>query len=240
MIRENIQNFKGLDHDPEFRWRGQSVTRIENLSDIAFAISLGMIISSVDAPKTFDELREFLFFLIPTGAAFAVMFQIWMSHYTFFRRYGVADSFIVGLNTILIFVILYLAYPLWFTFSSLYSWIMGQTTGDYSYALEMGMTGTASVYTICLFALAYAACLCILSLMQGHALRKRELLQLNPHELIRTKETHIGLWWSTCLALAVVPLALMTWLGPFAAFLLFFQKPGFWAARYFLSKQTVS
>ena len=92
---------KPLDHDPNFRWRGEAVTRIENLSDIAFALALGMIISGSSVPQTFAELREFLFFLVPTAAAFAIILQIWMVHYTFFRRYGVADKRIIVLNAAL-------------------------------------------------------------------------------------------------------------------------------------------
>lgn len=237
MIRENLKDFKGLDHDPDFRWRGNNVTRIENLSDIAFAIALGMIISGVDAPKTFDQLREFLFYLVPTGAAFAVMLQVWRIHYTFFRRYGVADQYIIRLNACLIFVVLYLAYPLWFTFSALYSWVVGQWTNDYAKAIEMGMTTTNSIKTICLFVIAYASSQVIMALMYGHIVRKRELLQLDAQELSRTRETHIGLWWSTVISMTAVPLAMLTSLGPFAAFLLFFQAPGYWVAKKFLNRR---
>lgn len=240
MIRGAISDFKGLDHDPDFRWRGTNVTRIENLSDIAFAIALGMIISGVEAPKTFSQLREFLFYLVPTGAAFAVMLQIWTVHYTFFRRYGVADKFIVRLNACLIFVVLYLAYPLWFTFSALYSWVLGQTTNDFSKAIEMGMTTNNSVKTICLFVTAYASSQVIFALMYGHVVRKRELLQLDEHELLRTRETHIGLWWSALISLLAVPLAMFTGFGPFAAFLLFLQTPGYWVARKFLNNRIKS
>ncbi len=52
MLRKAIG--KQLDHDPNFRWRGKAVTRIENLSDIAFAVALGMIISGVDAPRDYE------------------------------------------------------------------------------------------------------------------------------------------------------------------------------------------
>jgi len=240
VIRDAISDFKGLDHDPDFRWRGTNVTRIENLSDIAFAIALGMIISGVDAPKNFGELQEFLFYLVPTGAAFAVMLQIWTIHYTFFRRYGVADRFIVRLNACLIFVVLYLAYPLWFTFSALYSWVIAQTTSDYSKALEMGMTSGNSIKTICLFVTAYASCQIVFALMYGHVVRKRQLLQLDEQELLQTRETHIGLWWSAAITLLAVPVAMFTALGPFAAFLLFLQKPGYWGARKILERQAAA
>lgn len=236
MIRDAIADFKGLDHDPDFRWRGTNVTRIENLSDIAFAIALGMIISAVDAPRTFSELKEFLFFLLPTAAAFAVMLQIWTTHFTFFRRYGVADRKIVFLNACLIFVVLYLAYPLRFTFGALYMWVIGVSTGDYTRAIDMGMTDSAGAMTICFFVLAYACCLTLLALMYGHVIRRRELLQLDDGEMATTRTTRAGLWWSVLISLLVAPLALYSWFGPMAAFLLFFQTPGYWFAGKYYSK----
>jgi len=84
MIRDTITDFKGLDHDPDFRWRGKNVTRIENLSDIAFAVALGMLITGVDAPRNVAGLREFLIYTIPTLAGFAVLLGLWNGHYTFF------------------------------------------------------------------------------------------------------------------------------------------------------------
>lgn len=234
MIRDNLSDFKGLDHDPDFRWRGTNVTRIENLSDIAFAIALGMIISGIDAPRTFSELKEFLFFLVPTAAAFAVMLQIWTTHFTFFRRYGVADKKIVVLNAILIFFVLYLAYPLRFTFGSFYMWVIGVNTGDYTRAIEMEMTDAAGAYTVCFFVLAYAACLALLGLMYGHIIKKRELLDLNDSEMATTRTTRAGLWWSVFVSLLIVPFALYSFAGPMAAFLLFFQSPGYFvAAKYY-------
>jgi len=210
------------------------VTRIENLSDIAFAIALGMIISSIDAPRTFSELKEFLFFLLPTAAAFAIMLQIWTTHFTFFRRYGVADKKIVVLNAALIFFVLYLAYPLRFTFNSLYTWVIGLSTGNYTRGLEMEMTTQTGALTICFFVVAYACCLALLGLMYGHVIKKREILDLNETELATTRTTHTGLWWSVFVSLLVIPFALYTFAGPMAAFILFFQSPGYYvAAKYY-------
>ena len=48
MIRRALKTH--LDQDPYFQWRGDSVTRIENLSDIVFALALGMLVSSSSPP----------------------------------------------------------------------------------------------------------------------------------------------------------------------------------------------
>lgn len=136
-----------------------------------------------------SELKEFLFFLVPTAAAFAIMLQIWITHFTFFRRYGVADKKIVVLNAALIFFVLYLAYPLRFTFSALYNWVIGLSTGDYKRGIEMEMTTETGALTICFFVVAYACCLALLGLMYGHVIKKREILDLNDNELATTRTT---------------------------------------------------
>ncbi|MEO0674553.1 MAG: hypothetical protein AAFY32_06055, partial [Pseudomonadota bacterium] len=55
----------GIDHDPDFEWRGRRVTRIENLSDIIFALALGMLVSSSQPPTTFGDLFDFVLNVIP-------------------------------------------------------------------------------------------------------------------------------------------------------------------------------
>jgi len=75
MLRGEIA--KGLDHDPNFRWRGESVTRIENLSDIVFALALGMIISAAVVPQSYNELKLYLVSIIPATLAFATLVGIW-------------------------------------------------------------------------------------------------------------------------------------------------------------------
>ena len=86
---------KHLDHDPDFEWRGQTVTRIENLSDIVFALALGMLLLTGTPPQTFAQLIQFLISIIPVAAGFFILFTIWNAHFVFFRRYGLADNQIV-------------------------------------------------------------------------------------------------------------------------------------------------
>ena len=84
-MRETIA--RHLDHDPHFEWRGQSVSRIENLSDIVFALALGMLLLTGAPPQTFSELVHFLISIIPVTASFVILVLIWNAHFVFFRRY---------------------------------------------------------------------------------------------------------------------------------------------------------
>lgn len=224
MIRKAIAETAGLDHDPVFRWRGESVTRIENLSDIAFAVALGMIISGVDAPRNFDQLIRFLIFSIPAAAGFSVLLGVWISHYTFFRRYGVSDGRVIFLNAVLVFLILYMAYPLRFAFDSLYGWAIGMTTGDMSRSVEIGvMTFEISGYIIAVYAFIYAACMAVLAMMYGYiAKNKTKTLGLNAYEVAATRQDRFAHWGQAAIAVFVGLVGWFTILNGFAGFLLFF------------------
>lgn len=223
MLREAVG--KQLDHDPNFRWRGEAVTRIENLSDIAFALALGMLISGVDAPQSFDELVRFLIYIIPAALGFAILLQIWTAHYTFFRRYGVADKRIIFYNAMLIFLVLYMAYPLRFVFDALFSWIMGAGLGDYSRGLEIGvMDFETSGKILAVFGVIYAAIFLNLALMYQYILSKADLLALNPYELGLTRRTYF--YWKAAALLGVIAAcaAYFTPLNGFAGFILCFTS----------------
>lgn len=229
MIRDAIADFKGLDHDPDFRWRGTNVTRIENLSDIAFAIALGMIISGVDAPRDVAGLRIFLLNAIPTAAGFAVLFGIWHGHYTFFRRYGVADKQIVVLNALLIFVVLFMAYPLRFAFDSLFAWITTMFTGDYSRSLEIGVFNyKIAGELVGWFSLLYAVAFGLFAFMQGHVIRKADQLFLSAYELAETKSMHVARWGQFLIALIASGLAFFSPIGPAAGALHAFFGVAYW------------
>ena len=232
MIREQLKDFNGLDHDPDFRWRGKNVTRIENLSDIAFAIALGMLISGVDAPRTLQDLREFLLNIVPTILGFFVLLGLWNAHYTFFRRYGVADKTIIVLNAALIFVVLFMAYPLRFAFESLYGFVITLFTQDYSRSINLGvMSHKDAAEIITYFSLFFSAAFAILALMQAHVLKKAELMSLNPYELEVTRQIRLVRTLQCGTTFLCAGLAWFTPLGPAAAMLMITFRPQFWLAK---------
>lgn len=186
MVRETL--IRELDHDPRFEWRGGSVTRIENLSDIVFALALGMIVSSASRPQTFTELTDHLFTIIPVTAAFALLFMIWNAHYVFFRRYGIADSTIIFLNCILLLLVLFLAYPLRFIFDSLYGFVEG-LFGDWSWLMEAGINYSEAGIIMGYFAAGYGLVYLVISQMYAHALSKAGLLDLSPVERAMTRQS---------------------------------------------------
>lgn len=186
MIRETVM--KELDHDPRFHWRGGSVTRIENLSDIVFALALGMIVSSASPPVTFTQLTDHLVTIIPVTAAFVLLFMIWNAHYVFFRRYGVADGTIIFLNCVLLLLVLFVAYPLRFIFESLYGFIEG-LLGDWSRLEAAEIQYREAGIIMGYFALGYGLVYLVISQMYVHALSKADLLGLTPAERAMTRQS---------------------------------------------------
>lgn len=228
MIRSALKTH--LDQDPFFKWRGDSVTRIENLSDIIFALALGMLVSSSSPPRTFSDLEGFLFSIIPVTTGFALLLTIWNTHFTFFRRYNLADTWIVVLNSALLFVVLYLAYPLRFAFDSFFAFIL-LLFGDTSRLEAMEVGFREAGYVMGYFGAGYALVSLLLGLMYAHALKRKDLLELSPEEQVLTRQS-VALNAVICaLALMLAALAAFTPANGFVGWLLFLVWPASYIIR---------
>jgi len=213
MFRQEITN--QLDHDPHFKWRGETVTRLENLSDIVFALALGFLISSSTPPTTFDELLPHLGGIIPISAGFAVMLMIWRTHFTFFRRYGFADGRIVFLNATLLLLILFIAHPLAFSFESFFAFVIGIVIQDWTMMDAMGIeTYRQAGVIISCFHIGYAFVFFLIERMYHHALKISDVLNLSSAEQIITTRTIWICRIQVFLALIIAPFAWLHFLGP--------------------------
>lgn len=223
MIRDTV--IREMDHDPRFQWRGGAVTRIENLSDIVFAIALGMLVSATIPPRTYSELTAHLITIIPVTASFALLFMIWNAHFMFFRRYGVADGRIIFLNCVLLLLVLFVAYPLRFIFDSLFGYIQG-LLGDWSRLEAAGIDYKRAGYIMGFFALGYGLVYLVISQMYGYALSKADLLGLTGNEVAMTRQS-IWTFRMHIIVVAIVgALAVWTPLHAFAGSLMALMWPG--------------
>jgi len=229
MVRKSL--VKSLDHDPNFRWRGQNVTRIENLSDIVFALAMGMIVLSSNVPKTFEELQAYLLTFIPAFLSFILLLQIWHTHFTFFRRFGVTDLRIILYNVILLFFVLYAAYPLKFAFESFFYFIYGYWD-NWEKAAEMHISFERSGYILAYFCIGYAAINFSFWLMYRYALKKADILALTPSELIITKGSQTMFGWMTALCCLTAIICGLSPIYGFGGWLLVLNWPmGLWIDR---------
>ncbi|MEL6258700.1 MAG: TMEM175 family protein [Pseudomonadota bacterium] len=220
-----------LDHDPHFEWRGQNVTRIENLSDIVFALALGMLLLTGAPPQTYSELLSFLGSFVPVAAGFAVLFSLWNAHFTFFRRYGLADRTVVFLNSILLLLVLFIAYPLRFIFDSLYGYVLGSITGDWTKMMAAEMSADNTAVAIAIFAAAFFVIETFVSMLYAHALAKSHDLNLDAIEQVLTRRSVWRFRADAAISLTSGICALTTPMGPFAGLLMAFGAPAAIGAR---------
>jgi len=169
MIREHLGGENG------FHWRGGEITRLEGFSDAVFAFAVTLLVVSLEVPKTFHDLIAVMRGFLAFGVCFALLAEIWYTHYRYFRRYGLQDSWVVFLNCVLLFFVLFYVYPLKFLFVTVFG-------GGEILAEE-----ARSLFVI--YGAGYAAVFAVLALLYLHAWRKRHALALDELELLRTRRS---------------------------------------------------
>src|SRR4051812_4044306 len=100
--------------DHGFRWRGREISRIEGLSDAVFAFCVTLLVVSLEAPKTYEELSHMMHGFLSFGLCFVLLIMIWHTQYIYFRRYSLDDLPSFVLNAALLFVVAFYVYPLKF------------------------------------------------------------------------------------------------------------------------------
>ncbi len=178
MLREKLIS-SATGANPNFRWRGGEVSRIEGFSDAVFGFSITLIVVSLEVPKNFAELLASLSNFGAFGLSFLALISIWYSHYLFFRRYGLEDAIIVTLNTCLLFIVLLYIYPLKFLFTIIARQIEGQSITD-----MITSTQVPSLFVV--YGIGFIAVYAIFGLMYFYAYRKRLDLQLTALEAFDT------------------------------------------------------
>ncbi len=173
--------------DRHFRWRGSEVSRLEALTDTVFAIVLGLLFLRSAPPQSYGELADAMKSLIPFAVTFAIIAYIWVEHWLFARRYDLQDPGTTFLNLLLLFLLLFYAYPLKFLFTLLSIALFGPIGGlDVAHVMQgyehVGIDGLFMIYGI-----GYGSIFFVIALMYARALRFAEALALDPVERFLTK-----------------------------------------------------
>ena len=187
-----------------FRVRGEAVSRVEGFSDAAFAFALTLLVISLEVPHSFDQMIDGMKGLPAFAACFAILCWLWSSHYRFFRRYGLEDAGTIALNCMFLFVIMFLVYPLKFSFTI----FMGMITG-----LQPNKTGQIELHQVddlfIIYGLAFAAVFGLLYVMTWRAWRRREALHLNALEMLVTRGELARCCWLMILGVVVAVVAIL-------------------------------
>jgi uncharacterized membrane protein len=88
-----------------------SKNRLEALSDGVFAFAATLMVVNIGSTTTITSFKDELPNFISFAVSFFVMMAIWKVHYNFFRRTDYIDNWIISLNMILLFTVLFYIFP---------------------------------------------------------------------------------------------------------------------------------
>ncbi|MGH8495487.1 MAG: TMEM175 family protein [Gammaproteobacteria bacterium] len=160
------------------------MTRIEVLTDTAFAFAFTMLVISLnELPRSWDALAESLKQLPALLASFMQIMLFWYGHVKWSRRFGLEDVTTVWLSGALIFVMLVFVYLLRLLFSSAFAWLTGGWLPP-----EITIDGLAGVRGLfLLYGAGFFLLSALLMLLNAHALRLRSELALSALEVHATR-----------------------------------------------------
>jgi uncharacterized membrane protein len=160
------------------KWRSREPSRLEGFSDAVFGFALTLLVVSLEAPRTFDELTVVVRGFLPFAVTFALVAWIWYEHYAFFRLFDPDDRITIVLNFVLLFVVLFYVYPLKFLFSLVIGMILGERGFAGAYSREGQGTWLMIIYGV-----GFIVVWTVMALMYLNVLRRRAAMQLSRVEV---------------------------------------------------------
>jgi hypothetical protein len=163
----------------------REVSRLEGFSDAVFAFGVTLLVVSLEVPRTFDELWDTMRGFLAFAICFTILFQVWYRHFTYFRRYGLEDTFTTIATAILLFVVLFYVYPLKFLWTLVLSNFLGGATVHRPGGRVEAMILDAQVPRLFeIYGLGFAAVFLVFAALYWHAYRRRGALGLTAHQTL--------------------------------------------------------
>jgi uncharacterized membrane protein len=179
--------------EKHFRWRGGEITRLEGFTDAVFAFAVTLLVVSLEVPKTFTELAATMKGFVAFAICFAILTQLWYHHYLYSRRYGLQTRYVIFLNSLLLFVVLFYVYPLKFLFTLAVGGVTGLIASQEG--LRNMIQDSQVPALVVVYSMGYTAVFLIFALLYQYAYRNRVALQLSEYEMLLTRHAvinHLG------------------------------------------------
>lgn len=221
-MREIFKNL-GKHSSGEFRFRGAEPGRVENFSDAVFALAITLLLISTSPPTDFEQIKRFVWELIPFSICITIIMLIWFQHFVFFHRYGIRNPTVLVLNTIFLVIVLFYVYPLKYLTRGVLipiAYVLDHST-LLEEMLELYRGGNVADLMI-IYGLGASAVFIVLAFMYRYAWRRADELELNVLERFDTRTSMI-----TNLLLASVPVVSVAfaiglhdnrWVGMYSGF----------------------
>jgi uncharacterized membrane protein len=176
-----------------FRLRGMEMTRLETFVDASFAFALTLLVVSMAAPQSYDDIIMAMWRVPAFLPSFVLLMMFWHAHDSWSRRFGLDDLPTTLISFALVFTMLVYVFPLRLLFESLVVWAGLMTGIEVPTDLQPFESGAELHNLFIIYSLGFALTNLWLVLLNLHALAQRKKLCLNAFELFSTK-AEAGAW----------------------------------------------
>lgn len=171
-----------------FRFRGMEPGRLENFSDAVFALAITLLLISTSPPTNFQQIKNFVWEIIPFTICIALIILIWFEHFTFYFRYGLRGGRVIVFNTIFLVIVLFYVYPLKFLTKLIlipiaYLFDIESLKGQVTSMIHPAEVGDLMI----IYGLGATCVFFTLMLMYRYAFSQAEILELNILEKFDTR-----------------------------------------------------
>jgi uncharacterized membrane protein len=189
------------------RWRGAGVSRIEGLSDAVFGFAITLLVVSLEVPRTSGDLLNAMRGFLSFALTFFVLFAVWRTQFTFFRRYGLEDDTTITLTGALLFVVMFSIYPIKFLLTALIDrivWGVRAAPGSGT-VLGTAIERAHWPWVLIIYGVGFGAVALVFALLHRHAYGQRTALELTDLETLDTRNAMVR-WFTAAGASLLVPL----------------------------------
>lgn len=174
------QLFNSKNRNPNIIYRGESPSRLDNLTDAVFGIAVTLLIFNLASPNSLEDLIVFTKTLPAFLISIGFLIVIWQEHVRFSEIYSLRGSWLIFLNSLFLALIIFYVYPLRFLTLFLTNLIF-----DAELSLQISPTEIPDLM-IYYGSIAFALYM-VLFWFYNLAIWNRESLALNPHEELHAK-----------------------------------------------------